>query len=303
MPRRWRKNGWTPLRLAAFVGALAAAFLACAPGWATIWEAARTQDANGYVLLTPLIVAWLIYARRMRFSVVRPRFDWVGLPLIGLGVVLYAIWRVTDEPQIGGTMGTVFVFGGAAACVVGRDIVRRFSAAWIALLFLNPIPGRILEPFSDALQIAAAHLACGVYEVLGVSSLVIQGQIVCGLGGKDRLLPLEATPDVLPMATALILVTYGFVFASPIRGVVRTILLLLAPLAALLGGTLALVATIYLQHRAGVDAESAWTVEGAWLLAGQALVLLGAFAALMGVMRLLAWAAVPTRPFSLAQGR
>ncbi|MEM1444490.1 MAG: archaeosortase/exosortase family protein [Planctomycetota bacterium] len=303
-PRRWRKNGWTRLRLVALLCAALAAVAVCWPGWATIWRQATTQDANGYVLLTPLIVAWLVYARRMRFGVIRPRFDWVGLPAIALGCVLFAIWRATDEPQIGGTMGTILIFGGAVASVVGRHIVRHFAAAWFALLFLNPIPGRILEPFSGALQIAAAELACGVYELLGVSSLVLHGQIVCSLGGGARELPLASTPDVLPMATALILVTYGFVFASPIRGIVRMILLLLAPLAAILGGTLALVATIYLQYRAGVDSETASrSIDGVWLLAGQGLVLLGAFAALLGVMRLLAWAAVPTRRFSLAQGR
>ncbi|MEM7576867.1 MAG: archaeosortase/exosortase family protein [Planctomycetota bacterium] len=303
-PRRWRKNGWTRLRLLALLGAALAAVGFCWAGWATIWRQATTQDANGYVLLTPLIVVWLMYARRMRFAVVQPRFDWVGLPAMVLGTLLFGVWRSTDEPQIGGTMGTVLMFGGAVASVVGREVVVRFAAAWVALLFLNPIPGRILDPFSGALQIAAAELACAVYELMGVSSLVLQGHIICGLGDSVRELPLDATPDVLPMATALILVTYGFVFASPIRGIVRTILLLLAPLAAILGGTLALVATIYLQYRAGIDAEtSSRGVQGVWLLAGQAAVLLGAFAALLGVMRLLAWAAVPPRRFSLAQGR
>ncbi|MEM8781759.1 MAG: archaeosortase/exosortase family protein [Planctomycetota bacterium] len=304
MPRRWRKNGWTPGRLGGLALSIATAAAVCWPGWRTIWDAATTQDANGYVLLVPLIVVWLVYARRMRFGIVRPRFDWIGLPAIAVGLALFALWRATDEPQIGGTMGTVLVLGGAAGCVVGRTLIGPFAWAWVALLFLNPIPGRILEPFSGALQIAAARLACGVYELLGVSSLVIDGQIVCGLGGVPRKLPLNATPDLLPMATALVLVTYGFVFASPIRSVVRTILLLLTPLAAILGGTLALVATIWLQYRAGLGPEAAdASVDGVWLFVGQAVVLLGSFAALLGVMRLLAWAAVPTRPYSLAQGR
>ncbi len=298
------------MRLAALLVATIAAVAICWPGWATIWHASTTQDANGYVLLVPLIVAWLVYARRMRFGVIRPRFDWVGLPAVALGAVLYATWRTTDEPQLGGTLGTVLIFGGAVACAVGRAVVVKFPSAWVALLLLNPIPGRIVQPLSDALQIAAAHLACSIYELMGVNSLVIHGEIVCGLGGAGRRLPLEATPDVLPMATALMLVTYGFVFASPIRGVVRTILLLLAPLAALLGGTLALVVTIWLQHRGGqgLDAQgqvlpTAEALDGLWLFAGQAAVLLVAFAALLGVMRLLAWAAVPSRRFSLAQGR
>jgi len=93
----------------------------------------------------------------------------------------------------------------------------------------------------------------------------------------------------------LFLVSWAFVFGSPLRWSVRMVILLLSPVSAILCGALGLIATLWLY---GSPALAAYA-DLLYQLCVWATLLI-AFMLLAAAIRALAWVSVPVRPYHLA---
>src|SRR5206468_4060275 len=148
-----------------------------------------------------------------------------------LGVLLVALgWATFDygfyhARQALWHLGAVIVVVGCMLSVLGKNVVFRFFPAIAVLVFLVPVPGRIRQEIALPLQSWTARAAqtgleiCGVETEVNGNTLRINGQPVT----------VAEACNGLRMVFPLILVSYAFSFALPLRNGVRFLLLLASP--------------------------------------------------------------------------
>lgn len=303
-----------PWRLPALCVVAAAVATLALPAWVACVRAGLGREANAGIVVAPVVFAFLLALRWRRLVNLRPRFDALGPAVAGVGLLLVAL--ASADPLgggwwfLGGTLGprphaegwartaavggAVLLLLGGVTAVTGHRVAGRFGAAMGALGFLVPLPGPLIEAASGPMNLAAAKVACGVFEVFGVGAGVDGRTLFIERGPGDWApVALSETAQAFPIAVMLLVVCYAFVFSSPLRPAVRLAVLLLCPVAAVFSCAGVLVATLLFLSPG--QAGWAWSQIG-----GQWLMMSVAFALLMGLIRLLSWAAVPVRRFSLA---
>ena len=286
--RRLAKNGWTGWHFLDALGLTVAGVLLTFPAWADIAYTAMFDPNRRYILLVPLVAAWLAWVRRSRLQHCRPRGSWVGFVLICVGSIAFALGPWT-EVRIAWHGGALLVTVGAVSAVLGRDVLVKFLPVFAVLALLVPLPPLAMALLIWPVHMVSSHVAVGIYLALGLSAAVEDGMIHLT---RQSIRVEEVCPGV-SMLLYLFVLTYGFVFATPLRLAVRLLVLALAPLAVLLASSLELAATLWLYDTTTADLRLLRQFDG-WV------VLLGAFVLLVLMLRLLAWASVPIRRYTLA---
>jgi len=95
---------------------------------------------NGYIYLVPLTVAYLAWLRRSRFGFVRHRPSLMGVLIALVGGAL-AWWGAETDTRVAAHLGAVLGLVAVPVSVYGFEVVRRFQRAFLAMLFLIPVPG------------------------------------------------------------------------------------------------------------------------------------------------------------------
>ena len=297
MSHRWRRNGWSTRRLSITLAALIGAALATGAGWHGIAARALAQEEAGYILLVPLVIAWLIFVRRSRLAMATPRWSAGGLAVLIAAAGVYLGLGVGLDKPVGRHAGAVLVAVGVLATCLGPRLLSRFAAPLCAAVFLVPPSAIAMKLIGEPLRWAAVRAASGIYGVFGGEAFIRGDHFVWFSGTRWHHVPLEATCDVLATITALWVVAYAFVFGTPLRGAVRALALALTPII----GMGCCIAAVSLTLLLAADAREA--VFGTWLVWGAWLTLVAAFFGLLGLLRLLVWAEVPVRRYQLADGR
>lgn len=312
LPHRMLRNGWSAWHFAGAAAMAAFAVWMTYPAWRDIYlTAADPASRSRHILLVPIIALWLVWVRRHRVLHCRPRGHWFGLLLIFVGGFVFSV-ATRAEAQASLTSeqaspllrmawhgGTVAITIGGALTLLGWDIAKRFAPAVMVLIFLVPIPQSYCQHIDRPVQVATLELAASVYNTFGIDATIdydlpstrqIPRLLVNGVEP-----PRDEAYHGLPMVFDLFLVSWAFVFGSPLRGSVRLIILLLSPVSAILCGALGLMATMWLYGSPNLlgSAELLHQI-GSWLM------LLVAFLLLTAVIRALAWASVPVRHYTLA---
>jgi exosortase len=339
LPRFFSRNGWTVWHLLLLAGMTALGVAITFDAWADILRIAIGDPESQYILLVPLIVGWLIYVRRERLRFVYPRGGWIGLVLVAIGwavssygysytsspwapVMRPVLWiaysaadtlahlltfgkvqvdflsHLDEANQTLWHSGSVLLVCGCVLTVAGRDALARFLPAWMILVFLVPVPGMIRQPIALPLQEGLAAVTQVIFEVLEYpidrsgNKLVINGVEVA----------VAEACNGMRMVFALVLVSFAFAFAHPLKGPVRLLIIAASPLSAMVCNILRMIPTvlIYGQSRQpilGIDghvfAEQFHNIAG-WVM------LVIAFMILLGILRVLQWALVPVTRYTLA---
>ena len=92
----------------------------------------------------------------------------------------------------------------------------------------------------------------------------------------------------------LILVSYEFIFALPLRNSVRFLVLLASPLAAIFCNVVRILPTVWLYGYASTEVADGFHTYSGW-----AMVPIG-FLMLLGIIKLLRWAMIPVMRYTLA---
>ncbi len=289
------RNGWSAWH---GYGLLALVATAIASTWSAWVEMFRVIIGNDYartsVLVLPIMV-WLIWVRRSRFRFVRPGGPGVGLVILVSGIHLYIVGQYVYGLRTAWYFGALLIVVGAVLVVTGRSVVRYFLPAWAILPLLVPVPATLSMLFAEPLQLFEANAIAWLYGLFGISVEVFStpGSNRVVVGGTA--MALESVCKGLPTILSLMLISYGFVFGSPMRPMVRTILLLIAPVIALLCSAISLGGTLWLY-----DGRSAlMTADLIRALSEWATVLI-AFLLIAMSLKLLAWASVPVHQYHLA---
>jgi len=289
----WRvRGGWTLAELVALPVLVAAGLLATRDAWQDIALLATHSEEQSHILLVPPITLWLAWIRRSRLRHHVRTARWVGPAFVALGWALYSGGDFLLA-QSAWHLGAVFVVVGCLLSFWGGSALKRLLPAFAVLLFLVPVPGFIRQSVALPLQEITAEATRKVLVILGVDAW--RGGSALELGGTTVLIA-EAC-NGLRMVFALVLVSYTFAYTSPIRNPIRILILALSPVTAIACNVIRLVPTVWVHAFVSHEAGERHHDIGGWLM------LPIAFLLLLGVFRLLRWAAVPVYRYSLAYGR
>ena len=289
------RNGWRTSHGVRLLIAIALAFAATWPAWREmVYAAFHNENARTSILVLPIIV-WLVWVRRARFRFIRPGGYTVGLILLVAGLQFYYMSQYIYGLRSMSHMGAVLILAGAVLVCTGDSLLKQFLPAWAILPLLVPVPVTLAVLIARPIQVFEAESIASLYGLLGVSVQVFsgpgEGLVVVG----DRTLPIDNVCKGLPTILSLLLTSYGFVFSSPMRATVRLVLLLIAPLIALLCSSIALGGTLWLY-----DGRSTLVIADLIRALSEWATLLIAFLLIASSLRLLTWASVPIHHYHLA---
>ena len=298
IPKFWIRNGWTVWHLVGAIAMTIAGIFVTWEAWVDIYNIASGDDQEAqYVFLVPFIAVWLVWVRRGRFRNCMPRGQMIGVVFILLGWLI-SIFGYYKGHQALWHAGAVMLVCGCTLSVVGRDMFWKFLPIFVLFIFLIPVPGRIRAMIAQPLQTALAYLTQQLYFVFSVD-----------LGREGNSLTYNGHPITIAEACngmrlvfSLVMVSYAFAFATPLRGYVRLIILIASPLTALLVNIVRMIPTVWLygnQHETIMGFEGLVVAEAFHDWAPWPLMFV-AFFALMGIIRVLEWALIPVMRYTLA---
>jgi len=247
------------------------------------------HEEQSHILLAPIIALWLAWLRRSRLHLLPTTPTLIG-PLIIAAAWGLSWWSERTDFQFGWHASALLSAFGCLVTVAGFEIFRRFAPAFLALVFLVPVPQSVLIQIALPLQNMATTVTQFMLETFGVPS-VRRGHTLMIHGNP---VAVGEACNGMRMVFALFLTVYAFAFSIPLRQSVRFLLLLLAPLTALACNVVRLVPTSAMFAYDSIERAEAFHDLSGWIMLPIALFLL------VGIIRLIRWIEVPVMSFRLA---
>ena len=291
LPKTFRTDRLTKWHVLAALVMGALGVMATFDAWHDIYTLASKDEEYSHIILVPFVVLGMLWFRRMRMRHCKPSGAFLGVLLVALGWVMFD-YGFYNARQALWHLGAVVVTLGCMLSVLGKNVVFRFFPAIAVLIFLVPVPGKIRQQIAIPLQTWTAQVAqtgleiCNVETDISGNTLYINGQpvsVVEGCNGMRMIFP-------------LLLVTYTFCFALPLRNVARILILLASPLVAIICNVIRTLPTVWLFGKYGQKHSIPNTFHE---YAGWAMTIV-AFLVLLGIIKVLKWAMLPLTRFPLA---
>lgn len=284
-----RGSVWSSWHLVTAVLLVAAALAITSDAWADIWLSARRGAESSQIVLAPLVVAWLTWVRRRRLARCRPTGQWIGPVFVAIGWLLYS--RGGPElSQLAWHAGAVIFVTGSLLTVVGAEVLLRLLPAFVAMLFIVPVPGHLRQAVAQPMESATALVIQRALELAGVE-FERSGNML-SINGVDVVIA-EAC-NGMRMVFALVMVAYAVSFAMPLRWRVRAVVLLASPILAIACNVMCLLPTVWMYSRGGRWLADLFHGASGWIM------LPVSFLLLMGILRLLRWTHIPVTRYTLA---
>ena len=283
-----RADRWTGWHFAAALAMGTLAVLATLDAWSDIFLIARKNEEYSHIFLVPLVAAAMIFVRRARIRYCKPTGTGIGflIAAAGWGIHVFGFYNRYESLWHG---GAVLVVIGCVLSVFGKHALFRFFPAIAVLVFLVPVPGKLRLEIAAPLERWTAHISELLLNAAGMG-VVRDGNVLTIHGHPVGIV--EAC-NGLRMVFALILVSYFFGFALPLRNSVRFIILLASPFAAILCNVVRVLPTVWLYGRSTAAGDMFHNYSG-WLM------LPISFLILLGIIGALRWAMVPVMRYTLA---
>lgn len=261
--------------------------------WSAWHEAivlALKDEESQYILVAPLLGAWLFWVRRTRLRYCRPGGRAWGLLIMGVGWGLWSLGYRRSAPTFY-YLGPVLLAIGALVSVTGRDLLLKFLPAFVALCFVVPITPTRRHIIAAPLERYAAAWTQSVCGVLGLhvnrygNLLIVKGTEV----------EVAEACNGMRQTVTFWLISYALAFSQPFKWYARLLLLLIVPAVAVGSNVVRLVPTVWMySYGAGQTAQRFHDI------AGWAMLIIG-FAAIYGLLAALRWALVPIRRFQFVR--
>jgi exosortase len=267
-PSRTGRAAWT-----AFATLAALSLVAFAPTLAELVSYWSGTPEYGHGFLLPPVAAWLLWRDRDALSRVDPRPSaWaLGLLLPSLALLLLGEMKLSWFLKPFAFVGTLAALVGAT---VGLRAVVAALPAFVALLLMCPLPGRVQQGLLLPLKRTAALLATGLLDLTGVPAS-LDGNLIQMPGIADLWVADACSGIRSLIALATLAVIAGLLLR---RGWLMTTILVASavPIAILVNG-LRIWLTGTIAYRSGREAAEGvfHFFEGFALFAVGALLLLG----------------------------
>lgn len=280
---------WSAWHLVAGVLMAALGVAVTFDAWADIYHIASIDEEYSHIFLVPIVAAYLVWVRRVRFRFCTPTGTMAG-PVLAAGGWLLSSYGFYNGVQSFWHAGAVLVVIGCLLSVIGKNVLFRFFPAFAVLVFLVPVPGMIRQQIALPLQSWTAQIAQALLEVLGVDTARSGNQL--SVNGIP--VAIAEACNGLRMVFALILVSYAFGFGLPLRNSVRVLILLASPLAAIGCNVIRILPTVWLYGYHSQSVADKFHDYSGWVM------LPVAFLLLYGIIRVLKWAMIPVTKYTLA---
>ena len=288
-----RTDRWTAWHVTAATVMGALAVLATWDAWSDIFLIARKNEEYSHIFLVPLVAAAMIYVRRARFRYCKPTGTAIGFLIAGIGWTIHVFGFYRNYESLW-HFGAVLVLLGCVLSVFGKHALFRFFPAIAVLVFLVPVPGMIRLKIAAPLETWTAQISELLLNAFNLGVIRSGNQLwVAGADGVTKPINIIEACNGLRMVFALILVSYFFCFALPLRNPVRFIILLASPFAAILCNVVRILPTVWMYSYSDHAGDTFHNYSG-WLM------LPISFLILLGVIGALRWAMVPVMRYTLA---
>lgn len=289
LPRTLHANGFRAWHIAMAVLLGVFAVVAARSAWFDLYRIALNDEESSQVILAPFLAAWLFWCRRGRVRSLVRRRVWLGPVIVGLGAVAHVVGNLAFI-ETAWYSGAILMLVGVAVTAFGAGVLTRFAPAFFVLLFLIPVPGMIRLQIAGPLQTATAGAVQNFFVLTGMD-VTRSGNLLYVNGNP---VTVAEACNGMRMTFALILVTFTYVFSTPMQLWVRVCLVVLSPAIAIMCNVVRLIPTLlaygYMQEH-WADFIHDW---GGWVMLGIALMVL------MGVINLLRWLDLPIYAYSRA---
>ena len=281
-----RLSGWHLI----VAGVLAlAAVLVTWEAWADLFTIAARDEEYSHIFLVPVVAAWLVWARRMRFRRCRHEGTWIGPVILAVGWAL-SWYGFNHGVQSFWHAGAVLVLVGAVISVLGRGVLFSFLPAVAVLAFMVPLPGQVRQQIAVPLQTGIAQVSHVLLELAGVETTLSGNSLEI----NGRPVTIAEACNGMRMVFPLILIAFAFAYGLPLRNGVRLLLLALSPVVAIVANVVRTLPTIWLYGNASERVFNEFHDYSGWMM------LPIAFGVLLGVLKLMRWAAIPVQRYTLA---
>ena len=287
--RLLRSDRWTLWHLVAAIAMAVMAVAVTLPAWADIYRIAVKDEEHSHIFLVPVVAAWMVWVRRLRFRHCKPIGTGIGVVIAAIGWAISS-WGYYHLNQSFWHGGSVLVLIGCVLAVLGKHVLFRFFPAVAVLVFLVPVPGMIRQSIAIPLQTWTAQISEVVLEMLNVP--VERSVNLLTVNGRE--VNIVEACNGLRMVFALVLVSYAFSFGLPLRNWVRFLVLLVSPIAAIFCNVVRIIPTILLIGYYSTDLSGRFHDYSGWLM------LPISFVILLGIIKLLRWAMIPVMRYTLA---
>ena len=252
--------------------------------WLDMYGRAIVDTENGQAVFAPLVAFYLFWVRRSRTQFIGYSPSFLGVLVLIAGYYMLW-WGIESNTLVAWHMGAIIMLIGGLLAVMGFEVVRQFSPALIALLFIVPTPGIVRISLAEPMQTLATQLTMGVLDGIGVDA--IRQGLTIQVGDPPINVAIGEACNGMRMVFALALVVFGFVFSAPFRTEVRIGLLIVSPLIALTCNIIRLVFTSIIYGFSTQDFADTFHWYSGLAMIPMALVML------VGIIKLLAWLDVP----------
>lgn len=260
--------------VAVATGFAAAAGIVMGDAWQEIFRVGFVNEELSYVLMAPVMIAWIAFARRERLRQCRLRGGWIGIGVVAVGWMIY--WHGYFTDPVLWRVGAVVTAVGAFAAAVGRDVLLKFAPAFAAAVFLIPVSPNGRYRIAVPLQNAAAQATQSVCDILGLP--VDRAGSMLTVNGVD--VAVAEACNGMRMILTLFLVCYVVAFSLRLHPLVRFLILAASPLIAIVANVVRLVPTIWLFGYASADTARTFHDVSGWVMT------VVSFGVLMGLFRL-----------------
>ena len=237
--------------------------------WRDMLNVSLKDEESSYILMVPVVIAILIWARRRSFATARISHNWIGTVLIGLG---WAIWSAgyrngSHASWYGGADLMAF---GCIVTVLGKDALFKFLPAVGALIFLIPVMNGRRHQISGPLELMTAQATQAICEALRLN-VQRHGNLLIANGIE---VAVAEACNGMRMVFTLVLVCYLYAFAVPMRWYGRAMILALSPVIALVCNVTRLVPTAWVYGHASLSFANFFHDATGWAMLGVGFLLL-----------------------------
>jgi exosortase len=130
------------------------------------------NDPNySHGFLVPVFAGFLIWQRRAALAALQPEGNWLGLPLLLIGLAMLTLGEIGAERFLA-AMSLIVVLVALVLFHLGSAWLRRVAFPLSYLAFMVPLPAIVFYAIAFPLQQLAAQNAAWTLEALGVPVLL-----------------------------------------------------------------------------------------------------------------------------------
>lgn len=249
------------LRVVVLLAVVAGVIYLFAPGLTRLgirWQ----EPEYSHAPLIPLITLFLIWERRHRLRATRSEGAWLGVALLGVGLLLLLGGKIamSDIPQ---ALAFVLVLGGLGLAALGARAMLYLWVPLAFLLFALPMPAPAYVRLSIQLQLISSELGAGLLELLGISVFLDGNVIDLGVYQLQVAEACSGLRYLFPLAS------FGFLCAWLFRGPLwaRGVLLLsVVPITVLMNSVRIALTGVLVEHGSIELAEGFLHLFEGWVI-------------------------------------